>query len=310
MSLRNGGKDSAKTGSPRAAAFRFINACAHVRNYSAHTVYHYRLDLEHFLRFLEKRAVRSLDRIDRSLLREYLLELETRRGLGRRSVLRKFAALKSFMKYCIRAGSIESDPFSGLRLKAARHALPRFLSSDEMKRFLDGGTADRWRALRDHAIREFLYAGGLRVSEIETADYGDLDRVSGVLKVRGKRKKERLVPLGDFAIRAYHAYSRALEKFLPVDSDTPLFVNRFYRRLGSRSIQRMIRKSGLEAELRIGVTPHVFRHSFATHLLEQGMDLRTLQELLGHKSISTTQVYTHVTFERKKDTLRKAHPRG
>ncbi len=287
----------------------FLEDLENRRNYSSHTINGYRKDLESLFQELKSRSVLSLDQITPAFLKSHLMLLD-QSGLKRRSVVRKHSAFKSFFRFCLLKNWIIGNPAKVFKLPNKIKRLPKFLSSEETQKILSDLTDKKdWTSLRNLAILEFLYASGVRVSELVNADCGDLNMAAGLLKVRGKRKKERLVPLGNYALQSYQNYMKALRGKITFNAQTPLFVNKDLQRIHVRTVQRLAHKAGLLNNTRIPLTPHVFRHSFATHLLENGMDLRTLQELLGHQSISTTQIYTHVTFDQKRKTILHSHPR-
>lgn len=287
------------------AILQFIDYCRNSRNYSEHTLKSYSTDLNEFIQNTKAKDVSDLDT---NRIKAHLLKLDSS-GLARSSVLRKNSSIQSFVRYCKKMGWECSHPARPLRLSNKAKRLPKFLTPEEIETILNAFSSEDWLTVRNLALIEFLYGSGVRVSELENATFNDLDLSKGILKVKGKRKKERLAPLGEMAVKAYQRYMCALTGKLRFDFNTPLFVNRNLKKLNQRSIQRLVKKAGLLTSSRIRVTPHVFRHSFATHLLENGMDLRSLQELLGHKSISTTQIYTHVTFDQMKKTMSNAHPR-
>ena len=294
------------------AVKQFLEFIRDVKNFSPHTVKNYSLDLSHFSSEMERKGVQEFSTLSPEAIREYLMDLDKKGSLKRRSVVRKYSALKSFFKYARLKEWIRENLTKGLRIPNKIKPLPKFVTSEEMNVVLDTSSSSRdlWIGLRNEAILEFLYGSGVRVSELTQANFGDFNMVAALLKVRGKRKRERLVPVSSFAVTAFREYQKALLGKMAFKFESPLFVNKNLSRIHERTVQRLAKKTGLLSGSRIPLTPHVFRHSFATHLLENGMDLRTLQELLGHKSISTTQIYTHVTFEQKKKTILKAHPRA
>ena len=233
-------------------------------------------------------------------------------GYARSTVARKIAALRSIYKVLLRRGHTQANPLSGLRTPKTAKRLPKFLSVTEVEKLISAVPSDGLWSWRDLAILEVLYGGGLRVSELVSADMADLDLDEGVMRVRGKGKKERIAPLGRTA-------SRTLEQYLVERSRHPgrrrfdsqaIFINRRGSRLTTRSVRRLVEKYATAAGLAIEVTPHTLRHSFATHMLDRGADLRSVQELLGHENLSTTQIYTHLTAERMKEIYDTAHPRA
>jgi len=278
-------------------------------NYSYHTIKSYKTDLLEFASYLDNRKLVKLEKINESLIKNHLYTLESEKKVSRRTVIRKLTAIKSFVKFLRKEGLLVVDITKSLRLKNKIKRLPKVVSENEIEKLLNIFDNSKWLSIRNLAILEILYGSGVRVAELESAKFGDFNMISGVLKVKGKRKKERLVPIGKFALKAYYKYLKAIEPRYSYQEDSALFLNKNLKPLTQRSIQRFIKNASLVANTRISVTPHVLRHSFATHLLENGMDLRTLQELLGHVSISTTQIYTHVNFEQKRKVLEQSHPR-
>jgi integrase/recombinase XerC len=233
-------------------------------------------------------------------------------GYAKTSIARKLASLRSFYKYGQREGWAASNPARALRNPRKGRSLPHFLTTEEIGRLLSAPPADSDMGLRDRAMLETMYSGGLRVSELVGLSDGDVDISQGVLRVRGKGRKERLSPLGSFALRALNAWLR-VRKISPKESqgrEAPLFTNRFGTRLTTRSVGRMLEKYLRETGLDRRTSPHTLRHSFATHLLDRGADIRSVQELLGHKSLVTTQIYTHVSTANLRAAYEKAHPRA
>jgi len=285
------------------AVHHFLEYGKHVRNFSLHTIKNYGHDLFKFCEFLKSKNIQELSKVSSEHLKDYLWSLGSKK-LDRATLMRKTASLKSFFKFCGQEGWTEQTITKLLKLTPSPRPLPRFISMNDMDQILTGTIG-----LRNTAIFELLYGCGVRVGELQNANTKDLSLFGSTLRVRGKGKKERLVPVGAKAINAYQEYQKKLpEKWK--SPETPLFINQKGGRLTSRSIQRFVRALAESSPSQLKMTPHTFRHSFATHLLERGMDLRTLQEILGHSSISTTQIYTHVTFEQKKKILEMAHPRA
>ncbi len=233
-------------------------------------------------------------------------------GYAKTSIARKLAALRSFYRFGQRDGWAKTNPATALRNPRKSHKLPHFLSTDEVGKLLSAPQGKTAMALRDRAILETLYSGGLRVSELVDLNDGDLDFAQGIVKVRGKGRKERLAPLGSFAAKALKDWlaERTLAKTEKQGREAPVFVNRLGTRLTTRSVGRMLEKYLAQAGLDGRTSPHTLRHSFATHLLDRGADIRSVQELLGHKSLVTTQIYTHVSTNNLRLAYEKAHPRA
>jgi integrase/recombinase XerC len=233
-------------------------------------------------------------------------------GYAKTTIARRLASMRSFFRFGQREGWTKSNPAKPLRNPRKGRSLPHFLSAEDIGRLLESPPADDPMGLRDRAILETMYSAGLRVSEVVGLNDGDLDYEAGVLRIRGKGRRERLSPVGSYALRALKRWLglRKLSSREPSGPSAPVFVNKFGRRLTTRSVARMLEKylktSGLDAR----TTPHSLRHSFATHLLDRGADIRSVQELLGHKSLVTTQIYTHVSSSALRKAYGKAHPRA
>jgi tyrosine recombinase XerC len=271
------------------------------KNYSTHTILNYKLDLEEFQKFLGEQPI---EKVDYLAVRKYLANLKEK-NLQSRSIARKLSSLRSFFRFLTREGFIKVNPIVSITSPKLDKHLPQFLSEDETARLIESSIPKTLSGMRDRAILETFYSTGIRISELVGLDLDDVDVISGIVKVRGKGKKERLVPIGEHAISAIRLY---LEK-----RDTAanaLFLNPSRRRISDRGVRYMFKKYIRIAGTRQGVSPHTLRHSFATHLLNRGADLRTVQELLGHANLGTTQIYTHLTTERLKNVYDSAHPRA
>jgi integrase/recombinase XerC len=233
-------------------------------------------------------------------------------GFAKTSIARKLASLRSFYKYGQREGWATSNPAKALRNPRKGRSLPHFLTTEEIGKLLAAPPAGSPMGLRDRAILETMYSAGLRVSELVGLSDGDIDVPQGVVLVRGKGRKERISPLGSYATKALAAWRkvRIVAKSEPQGRETPVFTNRFGTRLTTRSVGRMLEKYLAETALDQRTSPHTLRHSFATHLLDRGADIRSVQELLGHKSLVTTQIYTHVSTANLRAAYEKAHPRA
>ena len=295
------------------------------RQVSGHTVSGYLGDLVQFAAFLlEKQLPLAWERVDAVLARRYAMELQERE-LASASIQRKLSGLRSFYRYLQRRGILDENPFAAVRRQRGRRPLPQVFGRDEVVRLLEApsrfwtrmadagskGDAD-FASARDVAILEVLYSGGLRISEAMGLDLAHLDFLSGVCVVKGKGRKERVCLLGRPAITALRHYLRERERLGLAGSRQPgpLFLNQDGARLTPRSVQRQLKLYLREAGLPVSYTPHKLRHSFATHLLDAGADLRSVQELLGHANLSTTQIYTHVSAERLISAYDQAHPRS
>lgn len=283
---------------------RFLNYLSIEKNYSGHTVSNYAADLREFAKFLESRGGKDIKRIDYFLLRKFL-SLLSEKKLNKRTLSRKISTLKSFFKFMLREGLVKSNPASSLIYPRLDKPLPNFLTEKEMQNMIKLPRGEELMSLRDRAILEFLYSTGARVSEMVTLKTASVDFISGMVKVKGKGRKERLLPLGEPAVNSLKRY---IDK--RCDNNPYLFVNKRGGVLSDRGVRGIIYKYVKKAATVSKVSPHTFRHSFATHLLNRGADLRSVQELLGHSSISTTQVYTHLTIDSLKSVYHKAHPRA
>ena len=286
-----------------------------IRSVSTHTVSNYEIDLKHFSEFLDKKET-SLESVDHVFIRDFLNHLYTDRGLSKSSVARKLACLRTFFRFLVRAGRLKTNPAELVSSPRLPKKLPSYLAEGEAATIIELPQGGSLQSLRDRAILELLYASGLRVSELVGLNEDHLDMDQETVRVLGKGKKERIVPFGSYAARALLEYmnEKQAQRVSAMDEDgaVPVFVSvrRGSRRLGSRDVQRLIARLRLKLSATRRVTPHTLRHSFATHLLERGADLRSIQELLGHESLSTTQKYTHVSLQHLKSQYDKAHPKA
>jgi len=280
---------------------KFISYLQVEKNYSTHTILNYRIDLENFLGYIDKTTVQD---VDYQLLRKYLAHLRTFE-LKPRTLARKLSSLRSFYKYLFREGIIKNSPATLLMSPKLDKPLPKFLTEIEMEHFVEAPDIKTVFGKRDRAILETLYSTGIRVSELVGLNIMDVDLIGNVAKVSGKGKKERLVPIGNKAVTA-------IKDYLDHRAETPqaLFLNKNGTRLTSRGVFNITDKYIKVASTTKEISPHVLRHSFATHLLNRGADLRSVQELLGHVNLSTTQIYTHVSTDKLKKVYDKAHPRA
>ncbi len=283
------------------------------RGASPHTLKSYREDLETFADYLREEDGSCPDPTTLTTveLRSYLAAMHDA-GYAKTSIARKLASLRSFYRFAQREGWIDNNPAKALRNPRKARKLPHFLSTSEIGKLLGAPASDKTMGLRDRAILETLYSAGLRVSELVDLNDGDLDFEQGIVRVRGKGRKERLAPLGSYALKALRAWlaKRQLAADEAPGRKSPVFVNRCGTRLTSRSVGRLLEKHLKQAGLDNRTSPHTLRHSFATHLLDGGADIRSVQELLGHKSLVTTQIYTHLSTSNLRAAYEKAHPRA
>ena len=293
------------------------------RNASAHTIAAYQSDIAQFLAFAAEYAnkkLRDLEprHLDLGTIRAFMADLH-RQGHARASVARKLSALRTFGRYLRREGWMQGDP-AGLAVAPKREQkVPAHLSIDEMEKLLEVPDTSEPLGRRDRAILELFYASGLRLSELVGLDLEDVNLAARMVRVMGKGGKERLVPFNTMTASALRAWlkdrvaltGRTVQRpKSPAESEHPLFVNFRGSRLTGRSIQRLVARYVSQCSTRFGISPHALRHSFATHLLQRGADLRAIQELLGHVQLSTTQRYTHVNAAQLLEVYRKAHPRA
>jgi integrase/recombinase XerD len=279
------------------------------RGLARHTADAYARDLADFGAFAARRGARAPRDLHRGAITLYLLA-QRRRGLAASTVARRLAAVRSWTRYLLREGVIADDPCLDVGAARRPRRLPGVLSVEEVERLLAQPRGSAPTVLRDRAVLELLYAAGLRVSELVALDVGDLHLDVEYVRCLGKGAKERVVPIGAAAVRALQRY---LVHARPVlagrRASAALFLNRRGGRLTRQSIWGLLRACGRRAEIRKPVGPHTLRHSFATHLLDGGADLRAVQEMLGHASVVTTQIYTHLTRSRLREVYRRAHPR-
>jgi integrase/recombinase XerC len=286
---------------------QFIRYLATERNVSGHTLHAYRSDLEQFREFLrgERGADAGAEAVDHLLIRRYLALLH--KSHKKSSIGRKLAAIRAFYKYLLRLGKVAKNPAELVSTPKKEKRVPFHLTIDEVIALVEAPKGSNVLPLRDRVILETLYSCGIRVSELTGLDLADLDLEEGLVRVLGKGNKERIVPLGSYARQAIAPYL-AVRGNPPADA--PLLLNARGGRLTSRSVGRIVDKYILRLATVKKISPHTLRHTFATHLLEGGADLRAIQELLGHASLSTTQKYTHVSIDRLMEVYDKAHPKA
>ncbi|MBN1818331.1 MAG: tyrosine recombinase XerC [Sedimentisphaerales bacterium] len=320
----------------------FISYLKFEKHFSEHTAKCYGADLEQFTDWLLKRAAGpgagqeasagwspeggtatatatavqvSLEQlilqVDAEIVRAFMAFLNEQH-YSKSTTARKLATLRSFYKFLVRRNYLGSNPVVAIKTPKQDKKLPRFLEYEEVQRLLNSPPTDTWLGARDRAILETLYSTGMRVSEIVALNMDDVDFLGEVIHIRGKGKKERISPIGSSALQAIQRYIEFRNKRMQHDSDFDskvLFANKHGHRLSTRSVRRKMDKYLEEVGLDPAISPHTLRHSFATHMLNNGADLRSVQELLGHQSLSTTQIYTHVTTSKMKEVYDQAHPR-
>jgi integrase/recombinase XerC len=288
---------------------KYIHYLQVERNLSSFTVRNYTTDILRFLDFL-KEEDRLLADVDHSIIRSYLGRLLDE-GIVRASIARKMSALRSLFHYLNQQGLIATEPLAKISGPKREKRLPTFLTTEEMRSLLNFPSISTPQGLRDVAILELLYAAGLRVSEIASLDIGSVDIERRQIRVWGKGSKERMVLMGKPAAAALEQYlNNGRTKMLGQSKTNALFINRYGERIAERRIQYLIKKYAEQAGIRGRVFPHILRHTFATHMLDGGADLRVVQELLGHANLSSTQVYTHVTHSQMRSRYLEAHPRS
>jgi len=302
------------------AVSAFVESLSAEKGYSIHTCRAYRRDLEEFTAYLDgneggqapgKGAKKNLgpNGVTPLMIRGYLGYLHQKNQKS--SVARKLSTLRSFFKSLVKKGMIEANPAEGLLTPKREKTIPVYLTVDEIFRLLDSIESDALLAARNRAIFETLYSCGIRVSELTGLDVFDIDASAATVRVFGKGGKERVVPIGRKALDAVEGYRERLraETGIGTDRNGPIFLNRQRQRLTARSVGRILKQLAVACGIATPISPHGLRHTFATHMLDAGADLRSVQELLGHRNLSTTQKYTHVSINRLMETYDKAHPR-
>ena len=297
-----------------AALERFIVYGKTQLGFSKHTEKAYRIDLNEFIDFSKKNGVDKIDLIDVILIRKYLSYLATK-SLKKNSIIRKISAVRSFINYLYENKIIKLNPFDVINIPKKEQTLPYFLTEEEVEVLIDANTPDKVLskepnykfAFRDYALLMLLYSSGIRRSEAVGLNVGDVDFISGFVRVYGKGRKERIVPVGENALKAIKKY---LDTRPDVVASSPLFVNKDGKRLSSTSVFLILLKMARRARFTRKIKPHMLRHSFATHLLNHGCDIRGVSQMLGHSDLSTTQIYTHLSIEHLKKVYNKYHPRA
>ncbi|MCM8803732.1 MAG: tyrosine recombinase XerC [Candidatus Omnitrophica bacterium] len=284
---------------------RFIEYLENQKNYSNNTIKSYRKDIKQFINFLKEEKIDDFEKVDYDKFIKFIGKLKLS-GFKEKSISRKVASIKSFYKFLLSRKYIKKNPALLIQTPKIPEKLPNFLTYNEVLKILDIPHKNSWQFLRDKSIIEILYSTGIRVGELANLKIEDINFADELIKVKGKGKKERILPIGKPALNSLIEY---IEK-RPNKKEKFIFLNKYGKRLTERSIERIIKKYSLISGINKKVTPHTLRHTFATHLLDRGADLRIVQELLGHERITTTQIYTHLTIEKLKELYEKFHPRS
>ncbi|MDD5019190.1 MAG: tyrosine recombinase XerC [Candidatus Omnitrophica bacterium] len=280
---------------------KFLRYLEVEKNASSHTIGNYKADLREFGVFLKDAPVESVDYLT---IRRFLAHLKER-NLTARSTARKLSSLRSFFRFLVKDGYLKVNPTDAVSSPKQEKTLPKFLTEGEAVSLIEAPDETTVLGSRDRAMLETLYSTGMRISELVGLKEDDVDFIGGTVKVYGKGKKERLLPIGDRALKAIRNYLKKRHT-----ASRFIFLNKNKKALGARGFRKVLNKYVLKASLKEHISPHTLRHSFATHLLNRGADLRSVQELLGHANLSTTQIYTHLTTEKLKSVYEKAHPRA
>lgn len=288
----------------------FIDYLGHEKGLATNTLESYSRDLKQYYGFLSGDSTASLENVSQSTIVAYLMYLR-KQGKATATIARRLAALKAFYQFLVKENYVSSDPTNDLSSPKLERKLPKVLTVSEVERLLNQPDLSTPAGKRDKAMLELLYATGIRVSELVNLNILDVDLKEGFVRCMGKGSKERVVPVGDIAVSALRTYLEGARSKLVADAkEKALFVNHHGKRLTRQGFWKIVKKYATQAQIRKEITPHTLRHSFATHLLENGADIRAVQEMLGHADISTTQIYTHVTKDRLKDVYAKSHPRA
>lgn len=294
---------------------RFLDYINQLNTGSKHTLEAYERDIDDFIAFLNEEGITSFEHTDRIVVMNYIASLRQRDGVSgamkNTSIARKLSSLRSFYRYLNEFIGIQENPFLYVKGPKISRRIPEFLFYDEMELFLSSFDLQKDVDLRNRALFELMYACGLRVSEIVALRLEDIDFIDQVVHITGKGDKQRIVPFYDMAKEILlHYIEEVREKWIQKEKHSIVFINQRGKGLTTRGVQYLMQKQADALNMSIHIHPHMFRHSFATHLLDNGADLRLVQELLGHSSLSTTQIYVHVSQERLKNVYIQAHPRA
>ncbi|MBO9609252.1 MAG: site-specific tyrosine recombinase XerD [Paenibacillaceae bacterium] len=289
----------------------FIHFLSVERGLAMNTLHSYERDLTQYINFLEKNGVATLQESSKTNIASYLQQLK-KLGRSGSTVSRCMVSIRSFYQFMLRERFMDSDPSQNMETPKLDKRLPKVLSVPEVEALLEAPSTSTPQGMRDKAMLELLYATGIRVTELMTLDLGNVNLGMGFVRCIGKGSKERIIPVGRTAAGWLDTYIRGDRTKLlkPGKAEDALFINHLGTRLTRQGFWKIIKKYAKESHIRKEITPHTLRHSFATHLLENGADLRAVQEMLGHADIATTQIYTHVTKSRLKDVFNRTHPRA
>jgi len=289
----------------------FLEYLKKERSYSPHTIKAYKTDLIQFSRFVKEYGGTgsfNVSSVDKKTVQHFVGSL-TEKGLSPKSTGRKLASIKSFFRYLLKHAHVESNPASTVKAPKQHASLPKFLQKEVLEQILSYSDKDDWQLKRDKTILELLYSTGIRLGELVAIDMGDVQINQKTVKVFGKGGKERIVPFGGKAAEALDFYLKERNIYVHKDlNDNPLFISRQGLRISPRTVQSRLKKLFDSVAAGSGFTPHLMRHTFATHLLDHGADIRAVKELLGHASLSSTQIYTHLETEKMKKIFKQAHP--
>lgn len=289
---------------------RFLRYIQLEKNFSVHTVREYEFDLKDFLSFLYSEGITNLEEVEYIHARLYITKLYDEKK-ARTSISRKISSIRSFFKFLNREFNLDDSPFRSLYHPKKEKRLPNFFYEEELSQLFDRNVGTDNKSIRNMALLELLYATGIRVSECTSIELEDLDFHYSIIRVMGKGRKERIIPFGQYAHEALRKYIEEVRpKLMKSENHNKLFVNMRGGELTPRGVRYILEEMIKNASMHTKIYPHMLRHSFATHLLNHGADLRTVQELLGHSSLSSTQVYTHVTKEHLRNTYMNTHPRA
>ena len=288
----------------------YMHYLAVEKGLSKNTLESYRRDLEKFIAFMSEHQISKPEEVDRDALNLFIADLKIK-GRATSTISRGIASIRSFFNFLLQEGLIKTNPSLELESPKLEKKLPRVLTTGEIDRLLAQPLAGDNNGLRDKAMLELLYATGIRVSELVSLNISDFDPRVGFLRCSGKGMKERIVPIGTLAINSVNEYViRSRPRLLKTNGETALFVNQHGNRLTRQGFWKILKKYARKTNIQGEITPHTLRHSFATHLLENGADLRSVQEMLGHSDISTTQIYTQITRRKIREVYDQTHPRA